>query len=116
MDAEALAELVEKKDYAALEERLAGLSTAKLARAWPPLSAMQRLVCFKLLDAGRALELYEALPFREKYELLCGFPLQAIAPVLEPLSLVERRRFVTLPREFYERMFRLLVAEQAAPR
>lgn len=116
MKPRSLSELVEARDYAGLEERLAAMKTAELAAAWPPLTAMQRLVCFKLLDAARALELYEALPFREKYELLCGFPLQSIAPVLEPLSLAERRRFVALPRDFYERMFRLLAAEQAASR
>ena|SRR6185503_3321565 len=111
-----LSALVDARDYAALEERLAAIKLGELVEVWPSLEAMPRLVCFKLLDATRALELYELLPFLSKYELLCAFSLQSIAPVLEPLGIVERQRFVTLPRDFYDRMFRLLVAEQAASR
>jgi len=111
-----LGALVDARDFAALEERLAAMKTAQLVKDWPALTPLQRLVCFKLIDAARSLEVYEALPFASKYELLAGFPLQAIAPVLEPLDLVERRRFVALPRDFYDRMFRSLVSEQAAGR
>ena len=86
---------------------------AELAKTWTKLPALDKLVAFKRLDAPRALEFYTLLPFNEKYFLLCGFPLQSIAPVLEGLPLGQRRRFVSLPREFYERMFRQLVAERA---
>ena len=74
---------------------------------------MQKLVVFKLLDAPRALELYGTLPFREKYFLLMGFPLNSIAPVLEGLSAAQRRHFVQLPRQSYDRMFRQLISESA---
>jgi len=97
-------------DYAALEKSLAEADLAELAASWSALAPMRKLVAFKLLDAPRALELYEKLPFAERYFLLCGFPLQSIAPILEKLSPLERRLFVQLPRGFYDRMFRMLAA------
>lgn len=91
---------------------MSSANLAELAIAWPKLKPLQKLTLFKLLDAPRALEFYARLPFDEKYFLLCGFPLQSIAPVLEGLSSADRRRFVQLPREFYDRMFRQLVSER----
>lgn len=90
------------KDYAALEKELAACRLDDLARAWAPMNAMDKLVAFHLLDAPRALELYEKLPFDEKYFLLGGFSLQSIAPILE----TTKHRFVPLPRDYYDRMFR----------
>jgi hypothetical protein len=58
------------------------------------------------------MQLYAALPMKEKYYLLCGFPLQSIAPVLENLTTAQKRHFVQLPRENYDRMFRQLVSER----
>ena len=79
---------------------------------WPQFGALNKLVLFKLMDAGRAMEFYAQLPMKEKYYLLCGFPLSSIAPILETLEPVQRRVFVQLPREFYDRMFKQLVTER----
>jgi Mg/Co/Ni transporter MgtE len=108
--------LLRAKDYAALEKQLSALPLKELAAAWPRLGRLDKLVVFKLLDAPRALELYGLLPFDEKYYLLCGFPLQSIAPVLEDLALAQRRHFVQLPRESYDVMFRQLALDKVAAR
>jgi len=73
---------------------------------------MSKLVLFKLMDANRAMAFYASLPMKEKYYLLCGFPLSAIAPILEDLEPSRRRVFTQLPREFYDRMFKLVVSER----
>jgi Mg/Co/Ni transporter MgtE len=101
--------LLDKKDYRGLERLLADMRLEKLAQAWPGLAVFEKLIVFKLLDAVRALEFFGRLPFPEKYFLFCGFPLQAIAPVLEDLPAESRRAFVSLPREVRERMFRQLL-------
>lgn len=106
--------LLKRGDYAALEKAVAGADLQKIASLWSRLAPLQKLVVFKLLDAPRAMEFYGRLPFKEKYYLLCGFPLNAIAPVLEGLAPADRRRFVQLPRPFYDRMFRRLVASRPA--
>lgn len=107
---ERIAALAESADYAALKE-LAAERREELLASWGKLKPMDKLVVFKLMSAPAALEFYERLPFREKYFLLCGFPLQSIAPVLEAAGPAGRRLFVQLPREFYDRMFRRLLAE-----
>lgn len=99
-------------DYPALEMLLAGTELEELAGAWTGFKPMEKLVVFKLLDARRAMDLYGLVGFKEKYYLLCGFPLNSIAPVLEDLVPVRRRLFVELPRECYDRMFRQLVSER----
>lgn len=101
--------LLAAKDYAGLEALLAGAAVSELAALWPELEPMERLVAFKVMDAPRALELYEALPFDHRYFLLCGFPLQSIAPVIAALPPAGRRPFVQLPRDYYDRMFRGLL-------
>lgn len=113
MPVESLRTLLRARDYAALEPELAAAALPALAKAWPALEPMEKLVAFKLLGAARALELYALLPFAERYFLLGGFPLQSIAPVLEGLGPLERRRFVQLPRDFYDQMFRRLVDDTA---
>lgn len=109
LSAAQVSRLLEAKDYAGLESALAGAPLADVAQLWSQLEPMQKLVCFKVMDAPRALELYEALSFDDQYFLLCGFPLQSIAPVLQGLTPAQRRSFVSLPRDFYDRMFRRLV-------
>jgi len=108
-------ELLAGKKYAALEARLAETPVKELARLVPALPAMDRLIVFKLLDASRAMEVFGELSFEDKYLVFCAFPLQAVAPALEGLSPAELRPFVQLPREDYDRMFRRLLAESAAP-
>jgi hypothetical protein len=112
MDPRRLTQLLSARDFAALEAALSLAPLDGLPDWWRELSPLDRLVAFKLLDAPRALEFYGRLSFKEKYFLLCGFPLQSIAPVLEDLPPGQKRRFVQLPREFYDRMFRQLVSER----
>lgn len=104
--------LLKAADYEGLSKIAAASDLRSLSELWPRLGPMEKLVLFKLMDAPRALELYGRLAFKEKYYLLCGFPLNAIAPVLENLEPPRRRLFVQLPREFYDRMFRMLVSER----
>src|SRR5688572_17995187 len=102
VNADTLKAPLKARAYGELGAVMARVKLAELSLAWPRLEPMEKLVLFKLLDAPRALEFYARLPFGEKYFLLCGFPLQSIAPVLDGLSPAERRRFVQLPREFYD--------------
>ncbi len=90
---------------------LAGADLAALARSWPRLDSLRKLLLFKLLAAPRAMELYGRLTFREKYFLFCGFPINAIAPVLEDAPPALRRAFVQLPAKFGVLMWRDLLRE-----
>ena len=107
-----LESLLKGSAYPELEQIIASSDLDELALIWPQFGAMNKLVLFKLMDAPRAIEFYEMLPLKEKYYLLCGFPLQSIAPVLEGISPAQRRLFVSLPKEFYNRMFQQLVSER----
>jgi len=109
VDAAALARHLAAKDYAALEAALSAVSARELPKLWAGFKPLERLIVFKLLDAERALAVFELLPLEEKYFLFGGFPLAAIAPVLEDLPLMQRRHFVQLPRDAYERMYRSLL-------
>ena len=115
LDAAVVKRRIERKDYASLEAELADAAPCDVAAAWSGFSALEKLIVFKLLDAPRAMELFGRLAFAEKYLVFCGFPPQSIAPAIEGLSPQERRPFVQLPREDYDRMFRQLLAESAAP-
>lgn len=97
-----------------LRRALATLPRKELLAAWPGLSPLERLVCFKLLDANSALEVFEALPFEERYFVFSGFSVDSVAPVLEDLPPSERRLFVQLPKDAYDRMFRGLLQEARA--
>lgn len=108
---ERIGTLADRADYAALKALATAADRAELVEVWDKLKPMDKLVVFKLMSAPAALEFYDRLSFREKYFLLCGFPLASIAPVLEAAGPAERRLFVQLPREFYDRMFRRLLAE-----
>ena len=110
-----LRRLLARRSYALLRSRLAGERLEFLLAAWPGLDPMSRLVLFKLMDPLRAMEFYGALPYADRYHLFCGFPLDAIAPVLEPLEESERRLFHKMPRDYYERMFRDLSFAKSSP-
>lgn len=115
-DFRALEDLMKSGGYAELRARLATVDRAELERAWAQFKPMEKLVLFKLMDAPAAYQFYSGLSFREKYYLLCGFPLNSIAPVLEAAGPEQKRLFVQLPREFYDRMFRQLVSERVVMR
>lgn len=107
---EALRDLMARKDYARLRLALGACDPVALARRWPRLRPLEKLVFFKLMDASAAMDFYARLSFREQYFLFCGFPLQSISPILEEADASQRRLFVQLPRAFYESMFRRLLS------
>lgn len=107
-----LGRLFEEKSYSELKKALAAMDDEPLASAWPQLGPLEKLAFFKLMDPPRALAFYGGLSFKEKYFLLCGFPLNSIAPLLEGLEAGQRRLFHQMPRDFYDRMFRQLVSER----
>lgn len=102
------------RSFPELRRALATLPRKELLAAWPSLSPLERLICFKLLDAASALSVFEALPFEERYFLFSGFAADSVAPVLEDLPASERRLFVALPKDAYDRMFRGLLGEARA--
>lgn len=104
--------LLARKDYAALRRVLAETDQDELTAAWSDFLPLEKLVLFKLMDAPAALKFYRGLPFKERYFLLCGFSINSIAPVLEEAGPAERRLFVQMPRQFYDRMFRQLLSER----
>lgn len=113
MELEKLRDLIRARRFSELEPLLASEPASALASSWDELSPMERLVAFKMLDLARAADLFDRLPFAHQYFLLCGFPLQSIAPVLEDLPVGQRRCFVQLPADFQERMFRRLASAGA---
>ncbi|MDD5629280.1 MAG: hypothetical protein PHU21_09460 [Elusimicrobia bacterium] len=99
---------IESGAYGDLRAWLAAADRPGLARDWPRLRPLRKLIAFKLMDAASALEFYRRLPEGEKYFLFCGFPLAAIAPVLEGAPPSLRRLFVQLPADFCGLMLREL--------
>ncbi|MBI4376409.1 MAG: hypothetical protein HY549_08165 [Elusimicrobia bacterium] len=109
-----LQESLERRDYPELQAILAQSSLTELGEIWPGLKPMSKMICFKLLNAPKALEFYDRLGFEDRYFLFCAFPLAAIAPVLEEASERDRLRFIQLPRAGYERMLSGLRSEGTA--
>lgn len=75
---------------------------------------MEKAVIFKLLTPSRAMKIFSALSFEDRYFMFEAFPLQSIAPVLEGLPVRERRMFHQLPKRRYEEMIASLSAEATA--
>jgi hypothetical protein len=96
--------------YGELRPWLARADRAELARCWPRLGPLHKLIAFKLLDAASALAFYRLLPSQERYFLFSGFPLQSIAPVIAEAPASVRRLFVQLPAKFYGIMLRELTS------
>jgi hypothetical protein len=97
--------------YGELRCWLAQADREDLARGWPRLEPLHKLVAFKLMDAVSALAFYRRLPYRERYFLFSGFPLQSIAPVVADAPACVRRLFVQLPAKFHG----LMLQELARP-
>ena len=100
--------------YGELRAWLAQADREDLARGWPRLAPLHKLIAFKLMDAVSALAFYRRLPYREKYFLFSGFPLQSIAPVIAEAPASVRRLFVQLPAKFHGLMLQEL-GRAAAP-
>ncbi len=109
--------LIKSGAYAELRSWLAQADREDLARGWPRLAPLHKLIVFKLLDAASALAFYHSLPYKERYFLFSGFPLQSIAPVIAEAPASVRRLFVQLPARFYGIMFQDLARQAVeAPR
>ena len=109
----AIAGFIRSGSYAGLRAWLAGADRGELARAWPRLRPLHKLAAFKLMDAASALQFYRALPYRERYFLFSGFPLQSIAPLIADAPASARRLFVQLPARFAGAMLEDLGQEPA---
>ena len=94
--------------YADLKRLLDKEPMDSLLSQWKNLKPLERLVVFKLLSVGKALELYGKVDHAEKYFLFCGLGPQAIAPVLENLSDRDRGLFVEIPKNFADDMIAAL--------
>jgi Mg/Co/Ni transporter MgtE len=92
-----VARLIRAGAFASLRDWLRRADRAELARLWPRLAPLHKLAAFKLMDAVSALAFYRGLPYRERYFLFCGFPLQSIAPLIADAPASARRLFVQLP-------------------
>ena len=99
-----IADLLRAKEYRRLKALLRTAQEDELAQEWFTLPPLDKLIVFKLMDAGAALDFYKSLPLKGRYFLLSGFPLNAIAPILEDASPEVRRLFVALPSGFYKVM------------
>lgn len=104
--------LIGGKDYASLKAQVASMDNGGLLAVWRRLRPLERLLLFKLLPAGRAMNLFEALDFEQKYFLFCGFDRGAIAPSLEGLPKRIKASFTSLPESCYDEMLRLLAQER----
>jgi hypothetical protein len=99
-----MARMVRSGAYGELRAWLAQADRRGLARTWPLLAPLHKLAAFKLMDAASAMDFYRALPYRERYFLFSGFPLQSIAPLIAEAPASVRRLFVQLPARFYGAM------------
>jgi len=99
---------VRTRAYSELRSWLSRADHADLARGWRRLEPLHQLAAFKLMDAASALAFYRRLPYRERYLLFSGFPLQAIAPLIADAPASMRRLFVQLPARFHETMLQEL--------
>lgn len=111
---DAVARLIAVGDYAGLRAQLRGADPALLARLWPRLQPLHKLVAFKLMNAAAAMDFFKRLPYDERYFLFCGFAPVCIAPVLEGVPPGSRRLFVRLPAPFQKRMLDDLLREVPA--
>ena len=95
--------------YAELKTHLEGESVNNIAADWQKLKPLEKLIAFKLLSANKALEVYDLVGYAEKYFLFCGLGRETIAPILEPLSNMDRGLFIELPKNFSDKMMRALL-------
>lgn len=115
MSLDPLRKLLRTKRIAPLKAALAEADLDALAAAWSAARPAEKTAFFKLLEVGRAYELFTRLPLPEKYFAFCALPAGAAAPLLASLGAPQRRLFRQVPREMGERMFRdLLRAARAA--
>ena len=100
--------LIKSGAYCGLRVWLAAADRPALAQDWPRLKPLHKLIAFKLMDAASALAFYRLLPYKERYFLFSGFPLQSIAPVIAEAPASVRRLFVQLPANFHAVMLQEL--------
>jgi len=105
--------LIKSGAYSDLRVWLAAADRSALAQDWPRLDPLHKLIAFKLMDAASALAFYRRLPYRERYFLFSGFPLQSIAPIIADAPASVRRLFVQLPAKFHGLMLQELGRDAA---
>lgn len=103
--------LLNKKDFRGLKGELQQVPLAQLHETWSDLKPFQKVILFKLLERGRALEMYSALPFEEKYLVLCAKQLQTLAPILEAFPQGERSLFHEIDEEQHDQMVKMAMRE-----
>lgn len=103
---EPIVESLSRGDYSGVKAALAA-DPAPLRRAWPALEPLQRSAAFKLLGPAEALAFYRECSAEDRYFLLGGFDLGAIAPLLEALPASRRALFHRLPPAMRAEMGRL---------
>ncbi|MFA6316690.1 MAG: hypothetical protein WC943_04670 [Elusimicrobiota bacterium] len=92
-----LPRLLERRDFSGLRHALQSCGPEDLAAWLPSRAPLEKLACFKLMRHETALALFRLLPFSERYFLVCGFPLQSLAPLLSELSGLQRALFHESP-------------------
>ncbi|MBI5882512.1 MAG: hypothetical protein HZB91_05345 [Elusimicrobia bacterium] len=96
--------LLEDKDISGLRHAISSSGTEELAALFPGLAPMEKLACFKLMKYETAVAMFQRLSFSERYFLLCGFPLQSIAPLLSGLDGWQRTLFHESPPVLFDRL------------
>jgi Mg/Co/Ni transporter MgtE len=97
------------RDFRGLQGLLAGSADAEVARAFAALQPLEKAVCFKLLPRLRALALFPALSFQDRFLMIQAFPLEAVQPVLEDAPEEARALFHRLGPEDLSRLLELAV-------
>lgn len=106
--------MLDQAAYADLKECLARSSLEELSSLWDGFASFEKVILFKLMKAKKALALFPRLGFKDRFLLLCAFPPESIAPVLERLAPGDRRLFHRLPGTAYHSMFSELTAARQA--
>jgi hypothetical protein len=111
-DLRGLRRLIAARSFCRAVELLGGVEDGDLVEQWGSLKPMEKLVVFNLVGSERAMSIFSALPFNEKYFLLLGQGRGPLAPVLEGLPEEARRLFGRMPEGCYDRMLQHLVGAE----
>ena len=110
-----LAELIAGRRFESLKRRLAAGQVADVAEAIDRLPAEQEAVAFRLLDKGRASDVFEYLSFDAQEHLLLTLSDRDAAAVLEEMSADDRTALLEdLPGKVTARLLNLLSPEERA--
>lgn len=91
---EQLHQCLQARDYAAAKELLNRLPPPSAADCLAELPPRQRAMAFRLLDKGRALEVFESLDVRDQHELLDELHDEQVLSLIEEMSPDDRVRLL----------------------